>query len=264
MTNYYFLASLLPELEIGHVPKLSFDELIDLIRINVTEEDKEIVYDFLRTIDIQNFLKLWREEPLDLRGNLDEEELEKALDHLAWSDEEPFPLFLIDYLKKYPKIEERVRHFAELMSSYYQHLEEEGTGFVAQYARFQRELHLILIGFRAKRMGRNLLQELQYEDPNDPIVAQILAQKDAKVFEPPFEYLDLKPIFTEFAEQPLLLHKALLEYEFKYIVENWGGELFSIERILNYLSRLILVERWLEMDVQRGMVVMDKMESEVK
>lgn len=263
MTNYYFLASFLPELEIGHVPKLSFESLMDLIKINVTEKDQKIVQDFLRMIDMENFLRLWTGEPIDPRGNLDKEKLEQALDHRAWSDDEIFPFYLTDYLTKYQKVEDRILHFAELKSSYLRNFEEE-SGFVAEFAHFQRGLHLVMIGFRAKRLKRDLFKELQMEDPKDPIVAQILVQKDAKNFEPPFEYADLKPIFTEFADQPLLLHKALMEYQFWHIIENWGGELFSIERILNYLARLILVERWLEMDVQRGISLMDKMESEVR
>jgi hypothetical protein len=32
---------------------------------------------------------------------------------------------------------------------------------------------------------------------------------------------------------------------------------------LNYLARLILVERWLELDVQKGIQIVDRIEKEI-
>jgi hypothetical protein len=120
-----------------------------------------------------------------------------------------------------------------------------------------------MAGFRAKKLGRDVAVEFQYEDPTDPIVAQILAQRDAPAYEPPFEYKELKPIFEEFGDSPLELNRAIFEYQFNHIIELWGGELFSLERILNYMARLILVERWLELDVQKGIKVVDTIEKEI-
>ena len=95
-------------------------------------------------------------------------------------------------------------------------------------------------------------------------MAQILAQRDSKIYEPPFEYKELKQIFEEFGNAPLDLHKALCEYEFAHIREIKGTEIFTIERILNYMGRLMLVERWLELDVQKGIEIIDKIQEEIQ
>jgi hypothetical protein len=264
MGNYYFLVSLLPELEIGHLPALNFQQFRSLIRINLSKEDQEKVKKFLRRIDFENFRAFWAKEPIDPRGNLNYEEIEASLLSGSWPGDEPFPQFLLDYLEKYHTDADRVKHFPLLLSQFYQYQAEHEEGFLAEYSAFQREMQLVQIGFRAKLLGKDIVQELQHEDSNDPIVAQIIAQRDVKEFEPPFEYKELKPIFEEFQLFPLELHRALYAYQFSQIVGQWGGSLFSVERILNYLARLLLVEKWLEMDVQKGIKIVDSIEGNVR
>lgn len=264
MKEYYFLASLLPPLEIGHVPALGFPELKELLKINLTEEDIRRTRKFLRLIDLESFRSYWAEEPLDPRGNLNRDELEQALLDVQWPVGEEFALYLRDYLEKYHSNADRLKNFPLLMSQFFSHEVEEESGFLKDFFAFQREMRLVMVGFRAKKRGKDVVAELQYEDQTDSIVAQILAQKDAKTYEPPFEYKELKPIFEEFGDTALELHKAIYEYQFNHIIELWGGEIFTIDRILNYMARLLLVERWLELDVQKGLEIIDTIEGKIK
>ncbi len=264
MTEYYFLASLLPPLEIGHVPGLGFTELKELLRTNLTSGDLERVTHFLRWIDLENLRSFWAKQPFDPRGNVRENEMEQALINVQWPVGEEFAPYLQDYLEKYHSTEERLQHFSLLMSQFFAQFMEGEEGFLKDFFTFQREMRLVLVGFRTKKLGKDVALELQYEDPTDPIVAQVLAQKDAKVYEPPFEYKELRPIFEEYGETPLDLHRALYEYQFNHIVELWGGDLFTLDRILNYMARLILCERWLELDVQKGIQVIDTIEKGIQ
>lgn len=263
MKEYYFLASVLPILEIGHIPALGFVEFIQLCEVNLTPSDFKKVVEMRRLIDLENLRALWGNQPIDPRGNLNQEELEQALVDQMWSDTEEFPLYLIDFLAKYPDLERRIRHFPNLLSDFFMFEHESRIGFLQDYFAFQKEWRLVILGFRSKALGRDLAYELQYEDGTDPIVSQILAQKDAKVYEPPFEYQELKPLFEHHKQNPLELHQALIAYQFDYMIERWGGELFTIDRILNYMARLILVERWNELDLHKGMEVIDTIERNV-
>lgn len=264
MSEYYYLASLLPPLEIGHVPTLGFSELRTLLDENLTKDDKRKVHTFLSLIDFENLRALWVHEPFDPHGNLNREQMESALADGMWPWGVPFPFYFSDFLEKYRTERERLAHYSLLMSLFFQDKVEHETGFLRAFFSFQRDMRLVMVGFRAKRLGRDVSAELQYEDPTDPLVAQILAQKDSGTYEPPFEYKELKPIFEEFADSPLELHKEIFQYQFNHIVEFWGGELFNLDRILNYMARLILVERWLELDVQKGIAVVDTIEKEIR
>ncbi len=264
MAEYYFLASLLPPLEIGHVPALGFPELMELLRTNLTSSDQERVRQFLRLIDLENLRSFWAKEPFDIRGNVSSEEMEQALLDVQWPVGEEFPPFFLDFLEKYHSDEDRLEHFPLLMSQFLEHKIAVEGGFVRDFFAFQRELRLVQVGFRANKLKKDVAVELQYEDPTDPIVAQILAQRDSPTYEPPFEYKELKPIFEQFGDKPLELHKEIYLYQFNHIIELWGTEIFTLDRILNYMARLILCERWLELDVQKGIKVIDTVEKDIQ
>ena len=117
----------------------------------------------------------------------------------------------------------------------------------------------MLLGFRAKKLGRNLASELQYEDPEDPIVAQLMAQRDAKQYEPPEGFEDLKTVFKTYENDPLGLYKALATYRFNHIEDMLGVEIFSTDRLLGYAIQLILVQKWLELDQDKGTQIIDKL-----
>lgn len=264
MREYYFIVSLLPQLEIGHIPSLGFPELMDLLAINLSENDLEKVRKFLRLIDIENMRAFWSGEPFDRRGNVNRSAMEQALTDQAWPNGEEFPIYLKDYLNKYTSVEGRLYHFPFLLNQFFLYEAEEESGFLKDYFNFQREMRLVMVGFRAKKLHKDLSKELQYEDSTDPLVAQILAQKDTKIYEPPFEYKELRPIFEEYGDSPFELNKAIYEYQFNAIRDIERGETFGIDRILNYMARLLLVERWLELDVQEGMQVIDTIEKEIR
>lgn len=257
MTEYYFIASLLPELQIGHIPALNFKELKMILAENLTKEDRDKIKDFLHFLDYENLRALWNDDPLDKRGNFNKEELSQAILNLEWPDGKEFPDYLCDFLQKYRDDEDRVKHFFWLMSRFLDDQIEHQEGFLQQFYRFEKEMRLILVGFRAKQFKKDVTKELQYEDPSDPIVAQILAQKDVKEFEPPYEYRELKSIFEEFGNRPLELQQALWEYYFSVLIEITGNEHFSIDRILGYIARLLVVENWLKLNVQEGLEIVD-------
>ncbi len=250
--DYYFLASILPELQIGYPPDISFQSFDFLMKTNLTPEDYRQAMVMRRYYDLQNIRALWKEEDLDPRGNYDLNELEDALvTRMGLQD------YVFSFLDKYESDDMRLKQFPELIAFYYQREIENAEGFLKEYLVFEREWRLVLTGFRAKKQQRDILLELQHEDPQDDIVAQILAQKDAKSYEPPTRYGDLKVIFDEYSSRPFELHQALCDYRFQKIEEMYGIELFSIDRILVYLAQLIIVEKWLELDKKKGLEVIE-------
>lgn len=257
MTNYYFLATLLPQLEIGIPPDLDYLELSSLLKINLTDADYKKVETIRRYFDIQNLRSFWREEPLNFRGNLNENELEEAL--LTQSG---LPGYVFDFEERFEKIPDRLHHFASLITSYFNEEIQNSDGFVLKYLRFERDLRLVLTGLRAKKIKSDILIELQYEDPEDPLVAQMIAQKDSNEYIPPEEYEEVKVLFNEFSDHPLELHKALSEYRFNKIDQLAGLGMFSIDCILAYMIKLAIVEKWLELDKQKGIQILDKIVKE--
>lgn len=253
MTNYYFLATALPPLEIGFLPDITFIEFRDLLLANLTDADYAKTEVISRYYDIQNIRSFLKNEPIDPYGNFNVVELEEAL-----VGREGLPDYVYRFLDTHESLSDRLRHFSSLSKDYFREEISRANGFLKDYLIFEWEWRLVLTGFRAKELGRDLLIEMQYEDPYDDFVAQIIAQKDAKNFIPPDGYQDLGIIFEEHKNDPLILHKALCEYRFQKIESMLGVDLFSIDRILGYMAQLIMVEKWMALDAQKGLKIVDK------
>jgi Protein of unknown function (DUF2764) len=252
MTNYYFLGTLLPELQIGTPPEIGFDEFQNLLKDNLTSSDLAKTRIIRRYFDIQNLRAYWKGDPLDPFGNLEEHTLEEIF--IAQTG---LPSYVYEYMDKYESVEDRIHHFTSLLIAFFNHELKNASGFLKEYFIMERETRLVFLAFRAKKLGRDVLAELQDENPEDPLVAQIIAQKDAPAFEPPEKYQELKPIFEKYHDKPLDLLQALYEYRFHTIDEILGFDTFSIDRILGYMVKLILAEKWMELDKEKGIAIVD-------
>lgn len=242
--NYYFLLSAFPPLTLGIPPSISFREVKDLLILNLSPEDMEQVVILLRPIDLYNVRALWLGEPLDDRGNFMAKDLEEVL-----LVRDALPPYLDEFLDRYESTQDRLRYFSSLFTSLYRN--ERPKGFLFEYYQFERELRLCLAALRGKKMGRDLIYELQFEDPTDPLIAEILVQKDSAEYTPPREFEDLKALFLENSSDPRKLDRAILEYRFRKMEEMEQNQDFSINRVLAYIARLMLAES-LAVDGEKG------------
>ena len=247
MIDYYYLASSLPSLEIGEIPRVCFGDFIESCRLNLDPEDLAKTKVVRRWTDVTNLGAFFRGDSLDPRGNVSADDIEDMV-----MMREGFSGYICDFLKEYDSKEDRLRYFPRLLSYFFKEEIPCSEGFLHEYLRFERDFRLVMTGFRSKILGRDVSVELQYEDPDDIIVAQILAQKDSPSFEPPVWFSNLKEAFEDNRHDPIKLHKAMYEYRFSIMERLFQKEFFSMDRILGYMTQLIIVEKWLELDEEKG------------
>ena len=252
MGNYYFLAPSLPPLVLRDRPEITFEELKVRLAANLDKGDKKLADLLMRFTDICNIRHLFTEEPIDPRGTLSEKQLDEAL--LVRSG---LPDYVFDFLDQFEKTQDRIRQFSALLARFFQEEIPHLNGFLKKYFTFEREWRLVLVGLRSKQMGRDVARELQFEDFADPFVAQILAQKDADRYEPPAEYSELSDLMTATYPDAWEQHKAFFEYRFKKVEEMVEGSLFSIDVILAYMARLMLIEQYNELDEEKGRMILE-------
>ncbi len=252
MRNYYFVGVLLPDLQIGIPPEITFENLIVLLRDNLLHKDYALTHIVRRYYDLENFRSFWKEEHLDPYGNLDVGRLEEAL-----LNPELFPNYVQAFLEKYETKADRLRFFPELIAAYFREEAALSKGFLKEHLIFERKFRLVQTAFRAKYLKRDLLEELQFENPEESFIQQLLVQKDAEKFEPPVGFEQLRPIFDEYYAAPIDLHKALCGFRFQKICELIGDQVFTIDRILGYMVQLILIERFEGLDQEKGNQLVD-------
>lgn len=258
MANYYFLGTLLPDLSVDQPPELSFREFEQLLKENLSNSDFAKIQAVRNYYDILNLAAYWKKEPFDPLGNLDEGGMEEAMVTRTM-----FPPYVFEFLDRYESDSSRLEHFSELLSIFFQYEAGKGgleyKGFLKFYVEMERERRLVLMGLRAKKLNRDLLKELQYENPDEELVAQMLAQKDAPQYEAPDKYQDLVQLYHKYSDEPWQLQKALIEYRMKKVEEYLGLDFFSFDRILAYMIELILLEKWHKLDKQKGKEMIDEM-----
>jgi hypothetical protein len=251
--QYYFVGTSLPPLKIGEQPDISWDALQRLLKDNLSSRDYEQTRVLRRYFDILNIRAFLKKEPLDAFGNLDKNDLEEALLGKTGF----FPSYVMSYLDRHESKEDRIFHFPELIAAFFREEVDDNHGFLKQYLEFERNLRLIITAYRAKQLGRDITKELQFENPDENLIVQLLSQKDSKNFEPPAGYEDLKLILDENYSSPLALQKALSEFRFKKMDEMSGFNVFSFDRILAYLASFFITEKWVALDKEQGLQIIE-------
>lgn len=252
MGNYYYLMSSLPPLQFPFLPEgLGSISLKHSLEMDLLKEDLKKVRSLYLFVDLLNIKPLFEEEEIDPRGNLNEKDLDEAL-----LDKSFFPTYVFDFLQKHETREERLKYFPFLLAEFFREESSKQSGFLQKYFTFERELRLVLVGFRAKKLHRDLVKELQFEDVADPFVLQILAQKDADEYEPPEEYKEVKELLSSCEADPTEQNKAIAGYRFKKVQEMVEGNEFSIDSLLAYLVQLMIVEYWNALDKEKGQIIL--------
>lgn len=220
--------------------------------MNLSEEDLKKVLLIRRLIDLTNLSRLLKNEPCDSRGNLTVKELDEAL-----LNKTLLPNYIFEILDKYEETEKKIQHFPEIISAFYHREVLETEGFLKNYFEFERMLRLTLCAYRAKKLNRDLVKELQFEDPKGSFVAFLLAQKDQPHFEFPYDFQDLGEGLIKLRD-PLEQAFFIDDYRLKKIEELSDQPLFSIDYLLSYMVKLILLENLEKLDEERGLRAIEK------
>ena len=252
MGHYFYLAATLPPLQFPCKPGVTLEELRPALEFNLSKGDKEKLTALRLFVDISNLRPLWQEQEIDPRGNLGEKELDEAF--LTGT---VLPEYVFEFLENHETLSKKLLNFSSLLSRFYQEEAKKHTGFLRSFFSFERESRLVMLAIRAKQIGRDVVKELCFEDPMDPLVMQILAQKDAPQYEPPAEYREIKDLLDNCGKDPFLQSKEMASCRFRKIEELKLGTQFSVDGVLAYVAQLMLVEHWNELDQAKGKVILD-------
>lgn len=231
MGNFYYIATLLPVLEIGIRPELTFSEYDTLLKLNLNKREYSFVKRIKEYHDLENIRLSLKEKPISRFGNYDRTELREHI-HFA----ESFPPYIQNYLNCYQQTSERLQYFPELLFKYWQ--QKCNQNFLDRYFKFETQLQLIQIYLRSKHLNKNYLNEWPFhEEKNEKMreEAEIISLKG---------FDDLKKAFEFHATSPLELHRSICQYRLDWIQKEIGEKLVSLEGLLGYLLQLIIVEKW--------------------
>ena len=121
------------------------------------------------------------------------------------------------------------------------------------FLEFEHDIRVLLAGFRAKKLGLDVAEELQYEDLDDPVVASVLMQKDVGgKFQFPLDYDDLEIALNAAGDNPSKQYEEIAKYRFKFYIQYFSNYSFSLEGILAYMMALWILEDFFALNREEG------------
>ncbi len=253
VNRLYFLMPSLPPLSLVLRPDLHWQDFLARLALNLPRWAIAKTRVLRRFVDLCNIRALFLGDPLDPTGNFAEKELDQAI--LIRSD---FPQYVFDFLDQFENREEQLRYFPGLLALFFLREGEKASGFLKRYLAFEREWRLVAAALRAKEYGKDIVRELQFEDPKDPFIAQILAQKDAPQYEPPPEYREIKDVLLSCKGDPAMEERYFVEYRLRQIDALVGNAQFSLDAVLGYMAKFMLIEAHFALEEEKGRQLMEK------
>lgn len=220
-----FLVSYFPPLTFRQRPLLRFAEFLVVCERNLSKNEMKELDRFRSFIDLDNMIRKQLHESLDPCGVLSDVELSEELREYGDSDA-----------------------FQALSRKKNALKREAKSGFLGKYFRFEWELNVILAALRARKLGRQVEEELSPDDKTDLFVITLLRASHGAEVPLPLEFQDLGKIPTE----PMAAKEALDRYRFNKVEELTANSHFSLDKILGYAVKLKILEDLEDLSTDKG------------
>lgn len=246
---YYFIAGL-PELALDETKlSVSLASFKEEVRTHVSDADFELVKFLFLPYDNRNLINLLlgRENRFDTLGNYSQEYWEENL-----KKPQGLPAYLQRFLTAYNSETPIYGQYSwenQLTWLFYQEAINHSNGFLREWYTFDLHLKNILAALNCRKHGFNPEEEILGEDE----LATAFKKSSSADFGlgRTLPYLDkLVHIFDNANQQER--EKNIDALRWGFVEQNLFFQYFSIEKILGYLIRLRIAERWLRLDGETG------------
>lgn len=267
--NYYCLVAGFPDL-IPDDKKLHFSsvELRNYLREELHPADFELVKLFYLPWDHENIINLVFETEFewDRRGNYSRETLEQFVDkkQLELIDSSEFPSYLIDFIEFFHDDEEEFPKTAAikfLTEGWYKTLVESGNSFVTKFAEFRQNMANIILALNGRK------HDIPFEEAiiGDDEVTHALKRSKARDFGLANEINDIETIVQIFEIENILDRELKLDnHTWQFIDEATFFNYFTIEKVLGLVQKIFIVERWFELDKEKGQQIFNRLLEEIQ
>ena len=267
--NYYCLVAGFPDL-IPDDKKLHFSsvELRNYLREELHPSDFELAKLFYLPFDHENLIRLLFEGEFewDDRGNYSRETMEQFVDkkQFEYIDASAFPSYFIDFIEFYHDDEEEFPKIAAvkfLTEGWYKTLAESGNDFVAEFGEYKQNMANIILALNGRKY------DIPFEEAiiGDDEVTHALKRSRARDFGLANEINDIETIVQVFEIENMLDRELKLDnLTWQFIDENTFFNYFTIEKVLGLVQKVFIVERWFELDKEKGQQIFNQLLEEIQ
>ena len=270
--NYYCLIAGLPDI-IQDDKKLHFtsSRIKEYLSSELHPDDFRLVELFYLPFDNENLLNklAGKGKPWDERGNLTEEQADHLIQPKLFELLKPaeFPFYLYNFgklLRDKEEVEEKLslpEADRFLTTQYFKALHKAPNKFVREVAEYRMNTGNILLALNGRK------HNLPFEDAliGDNLVTNALRKNRTRDFGLAVDYPDIEPLIQLFDTENLLDREFRLDSrQWNFLDDITFFNYFSVERIIAFLLKVFLAERWFHLDYEKGQVMFNQLLSEIE
>ena len=264
--NYYCLVAGLPDIIIdGNKPGETSHEFKNELAEQLHSSDYKLAELLYLNYDNNNLLNLLlkQENKFITLGNYTEEYLEEQIKE---------PTNIVDYMKQMIfniKTEtsgnSNLSSENELQSLYYEYALQVKNDFLEQWFKFDRDIKNILTAVNCHKYGYDIEKQLiPVKDKNEVYEILIKSSPKADLLADEVPYIER---ILQIAESEMDIsekEKALDNIKWQFLDEHTFFNYFTIEKILSFVIKLNIVERWIELDNETGKALFTRLINDIK
>jgi hypothetical protein len=264
--NYYCLVAGLPDLFFNeNRPVFSSLEFRNDLREQLRPADFELVKLLFFPSDNRNLLNLLfrTNEPFDTAGNFTKDFLEEQLIR---------PLQLPDYMVQFIRWVKTneiksldLQCENKLRSLFYEYVLQVGNSFVNEWFRFELNMKNMLTTINCSRFGYALQNHLIRVRQNSEVYSLLVNNRmKPEYFEEEVSFADSIFRVGESNSEMLEKEKSLDRIRWDFLDEQTFFHYFTIEKIISFLLKLIITERWIKLETDTGKRLLQRLINDLK
>jgi len=267
--KYYCLVAGLPDILLGD-KKTTYTSLtlLEALKEELAAKDIDMVQALYLPFDHRNLLNLiYKEEKEhDPRGVYTTLELEPLTDkkHLDTLEDVSFPSYMVSFANEVLNAEEAIdKTQAEILltQKYYAYLRNFNNLFLNQYLDFEVNQKNIFTALN----GRKYQIDIEKELIGGGDIVEALAKSRSRDFGLAGELEYIEPMIQLFEESNILDRELKIDQlKWDFIEDATFFNYFTVERIMAFVYKLFMVERWLLLSEEEGRKLFKRLLNELE
>jgi len=262
---------------IAGLPDLFFDENKTPVTSSVFREElqhqlsppdyKLVEYLFL-PFDNLNLLNVFCEENQShfYPGNISKSALEFQFS--PENEEIQLPHYMIIFISRMKGMDKKHTGWEDeniLTTLFYEHALDCPNPFLKNWFRFELNLKNIFTAFNCKKYNYEPETHLLEVEGDDLVYTLLIENKlKADYFEELLPYHEELFKIAESNRKWIEIEKAVDKIKWEYLDENTFFHFFTVEKVLAFTIKLLLIERWMNLDKETGKELLNKLIDELK
>ncbi len=260
-SSYYYLVTSLPPLRLDEYKEPHrVSEFVADLEGNVSLRHYGWVREILGSYDNANIVDLLCADGVGgsrLNGNWEYEELKRILEsQLSFFEQLPDGYYLKEFFDRYKQMKKESGGFPRrdledlIWGIYYERMCSHENSFVRTYFRFDAGLRNVLT---ALNIRRSQMEKSGYITTEEDMVVERLKTSSAADFGLSGELPYIGALNEAFGRTDLVqVEKFIDQLRWQEIERINTFSYFEVDTLLGYLIKLMLVERWLRLDQEKG------------